>query len=323
MTSMSHGVDSTREAARDVGAIYDTVDADVLSLSVVVPSVNGMTDLERTLQALSTELSSVPMEVLVVDRVGESLRATLRAQFPWVRVLEAPSTTTIPAMRQIAFEAASGRSIAVIEDHIIVPRGWARAMVDAQREAPVVGGSIDNGAVEHVVDWAAFLCEYSHCLAPLPEGPSAWLTGNNVVYRKSTLDRYRARLSPFLWEDHLHRLMRDDGVVLLCRPDIVVTHRQHVGVGEYLSQRYLYARSFAGARVDGLSALVKAAYGVGAMALPPVLLFRIVTRVLAKARYRAELTRSLPLIALFVCAWALGEVVGSWFGAGNALERVR
>jgi hypothetical protein len=45
--------------------------------------------------------------------------------------------------------------------------------------------------------------------------------------------------------------------------------------------------------------------------------------VLAKGRHRALLLRSLPLIAIFVCSWGLGEVVGYWFGAGNSAGRVR
>ena len=60
-----------------------------------------------------------------------------------------------------------------------------------------------------------------------------------------------------------------------------------------------------------------------AAALPPVLLWRTVSRILAKQRHRGELLRSLPLLAVFVSAWAAGEVVGSWFGAGDSLRRVR
>ena len=41
------------------------------------------------------------------------------------------------------------------------------------------------------------------------------------------------------------------------------------------------------------------------------------------AAHRAELLRSLPLLALFVCAWAAGETVGYAFGAGDALSRVK
>lgn len=300
------------------------------ALTVVVPSVNGFADLERALSALDAESRDLSLEIIVVDRLGESVRAATRARFPAARIIEAPPTATIPAMRRMAFTAASGGSVAVIEDHVIVPSGWARALLEAERDAGadaaggvVVGGSVANGATDRTVDWAAFLCEYSHCITPIPAGPSDWLTGNNVVYPRALLDRYLGRLADDQWENHLHAMMRADGVVLVCRPDIVVAHRKHYSVGEYFTQRYLYARSYAGARVAGASVGRRLAFGAAAVALPPVLFWRTVSRILAKRRHRAELIRSLPLIALFVCAWAAGEVVGSWMGAGDSLRKVR
>jgi hypothetical protein len=295
---------------------------DVPALTVVVPSVNGADDLLGCLAALAAERADVALEVLVVDRCGPALRELVRARHPWARVLAAPPRATIPALRAQGFDAARAPSVAVIEDHVLVPRGWARALLAAQAEAPVVGGAVANAACDSVEDWAAFLCEYSHCLQPLPAGPAEWVTGNNVVYPRALLQRHRALLTPERWENHLHDALRRDGVTLLCRPDIVVGHKKHYTVGEYLSQRYLYARSYAGARVAGAGRVRRLAYGAAALALPPVLLGRIVTRVLGKRRHRAELARGLPLLLLFVTAWAAGEVVGAWRGAGDALERV-
>jgi glycosyl transferase family 2 len=296
---------------------------EAITMTVVVPSVNGFADLEPTLTALAAEASDVSLEIIVVDRCGEAVRNLIRRRFPQVRVIDAPPMTTIPGMRSLGFDAARGAAVAVIEDHVIVPHGWARAMIDAQRESPVVGGTVENAATTGIVDWAAFLCEYSQCLSPLPAGPSEWLTGNNVVYRRTVLEQYRSRLSPNEWENHLHGMMRADGVVLMCRPDICVRHLKHVTVGEYLQQRYLYARSYAGARVAGSGVGRRALMGAAAVALPPVLFYRIVSTILRKRRHRAELLRGLPLIAMFVCAWAAGEVIGSWFGAGDSLRKVR
>jgi hypothetical protein len=226
-------------------------------------------------------------------------------------------------MRALAFSAAAAPAVAVIEDHVIVPPGWARRLLDAVGDQDrVVAGSVENAATDKLLDWAAFLCEYSHCLPPLPAGPVSWLTGNNVVYPKRLLDRYRAVVDEGAWENRLHDAMRDDGIPLVCHPEIVVGHRKYYTFGEYFSQRYLYARSYAGARVAGAPAWRKAAYGAAALALPPLLFYRTVTRIMAKGRHKDWLLKSLPLISLFVLAWAWGEVVGSWFGAGDSLSRV-
>lgn len=190
-----------------------------------------------------------------------------------------------------------------------------------ERDA-VVGGSIENAATARVVDWAAFLCEYSHCITPLAAGPSDWVTGNNVIYPRSLLLRYLEQLSPDQWENHLHGLLRADGVTLMLRPDISVAHEKYYTLSEYLVQRYLYARSFAGARVSGAPFVRRLAIGAAAAALPPVLFARTIARIFSKRRHRIQLLKSIPLIAIFVCAWAAGEVVGSWFGAGDALRKV-
>ena len=85
---------------------------------------------------------------------------------------------------------------------------------------------------------------------------------------------------------------------------------------------YLYARSYAGARVTVHSLSKRAACGVAALALPALLFYRTLTRVVSKGRYRGELIRSLLLLALFVNSWALGEVVGYWAGPGDSLGKV-
>ena len=78
------------------------------------------------------------------------------------------------------------------------------------------------------------------------------------------------------WENRLHDAMRRDGVTLLLRPRISVGHKKHYTVGEYLTQRYLYARSYAGARVAGASLPIRLAYGAAALALAGGLDVRIV-----------------------------------------------
>ena len=295
----------------------------VPGLSVVVPSVNGLGDLIGCLEALERQRDEVDLEVIVVDRLGENVRSAVAQRFPSTLVVPAPPRTPIPDLRVLGFDAATAASVAVIEDHVIVPPGWARQLLEAQRSyGPVVGGAVVNAATGRLVDWAAFLCEYSHCIPPLPAGNADWLTGNNVIYPRSLLEQHRAALGGGRWENQLHESFRRDGVTLVCRPEIMVGHKKHYTVGEYLAQRFWYARSYAGARVAEARLGKRLAYGLAAFALPPVLFYRTVTRVLQKGRHRRELAQSVPLLLLFVSSWALGEVVGYWTGPGDSLSRV-
>jgi hypothetical protein len=226
-------------------------------------------------------------------------------------------------MRATAFRSARGEFVAVIEDHVIVPPGWATQLLAAAREnEQIVGGSVENAATDRVVDWAAFLCEYSHCIPPLPSGRAEWLAGNNVVYPSAVLSRYEGVIARGGWENELHDALKRDGIRLECRPDIQVAHKKHYTVGEYVSQRFWYARSYAGARVTGASPARRLAYGAAAFALPPILLYRTVARIVAKHRHQRELVKSLPLLTIFVMSWALGEVAGYWAGPGDSLAKV-
>ncbi len=291
--------------------------------SVIIPSVNSYDDLHGCLKALDAQTSAVA-EVIVVDRLGDALRAAAQRDFPAIIILPVASGTTIPEMRAVGIAAATAPAIAVIEDHVIVPPDWARRMLDMLAEGnDVVGGAIENAATESLMDWAAFLCEYSASLPPLPSGPSGGVPGNNVIYRKEVLDRYTDVLAQHNWENHLHDAMRADGIELIMRPDIVVGHKMHYTFWLYFSQRFLYSRSYAAARVADAPLSRRLAMGAAAFALPPMMYWRTVSRIYSKRKHLGHLVRSLPLLVPFCISWGAGEIVGYWFGAGKSLSKVR
>jgi hypothetical protein len=293
------------------------------ALSVVIPSVNGWPDLDRCLAALEGERTNTTIEALVPERCGAQVRESLARTYPWARVLPVSTHTTIPQMRAIAFREAAAPTVAVIEDHVIVPPGWARAMLAARSNgARVVGGGLVNAATETVVDWAAWLCEYNHLAAPMPSGQVDGIHGNHTAYDRALLTELREVVDSGRWEDALHAAIRARGISLWARPDIVAGHRKHYTVREYATQRFLYSRAYAAMRTHGAPLARRVVYGAMAFALPPVLFLRIVSRVWRGGLYRRHLAPSLPLLALFVFAWGLGEVAGAWFGDGGALAKV-
>ena len=294
-----------------------------VDLSVIIPSVNSYSDLTGCLQALQAT-EGVTTEIIVVDRLGYHVREYLWREFPDVTVIPMPGDATIPQMRMVGIERAAAPFVGVIEDHVLVPPDWGRRMLDElDKGQDVVAGSIANAATDSFMDWAAFLCEYSGSLPPLPEGPAEGVPGNNVVYRKEVLDRYKDVLAECKWENNLHDAMRRDGVTLMMKPDIVVGHKMHYSFRLYMEQRFFYSRSYAGARVAGESMPKKLFFAAAACALPPVLLYRTVSRIVSKKYHVDLLIKSMPLQVAFVCSWALGEAVGALLGPGNALSKVR
>ncbi len=298
-------------------------ESDVPALSVVIPAVNGWPDLNRCLAAIEAERADVDLQVLVPERCGESVRREAGQRYPWAQLIPVPLDTSIPQMRAIAFRKASAPTVVVIEDHIIVPRGWANAMLNAvSPEARVVGGGLVNAATDGVVDWAAWLCEYNHLAGPMPAGRVEGIHGNHTAYDRALLNEHMNVAESGQWEDALHAAMKQSGVVLWSRPDIVAGHEKHYSVGEYLAQRFYYSRAYAAMQTKNAGAARRLASGLFAFALPPVLFLRIVSRVWKGGLYREHLLGSLPLLALFVSSWGLGEVAGAWFGDGGALAKV-
>jgi len=292
-------------------------------ISVVVPCTNSLLDFRTCIAALHGQVGPQP-EIIAVVRLGPKFVSDVKAEFPDVHILTVTADTTIPQMRAAGIRAASADAIGVIEDHVLVPSDWTLRMLDEiANGSDVVAGPVDNEAKDTLIDWAAFLCEYSAVLPPLNDGPSDWLPGNNTVYRREVLERYDPLLDDGKWENHLHDHMRADGVSLTLRNDIIAGHKMHYTFGLYLTQRYLYSKSFAGARVRGEPFGKRLLMGLFAFALPPLIYFRVVRNVVSKKRHLRRLWPSLPLLVPFSLSWGLGEVAGYWFGAGQSLSKVR
>ena len=296
-------------------------------ISVIIPMVNDFSDLRDCLNALKAQ-QDARVEIIVVDRKGPVIHANLDREFDReadaITLIPTAPDATIPQMRCIGIRAATAPAVAVIEDHVMVPPGWARAGLDLLAEGhDVVAGPVVNAATEARVDWAAFLCEYSAVLPPLPEGPSEGLPGNNVIYRRDVLMAHDALLGEGRWENYLHDAMKADGTELIMSSKLTAGHKMHYTFGLYMSQRFLYSRAYAGMRVAGAPLSRRLTMAAAACALPALMFFRVVKNILSKGGHTGHLIRSLPMLAAFCVSWGAGEVVGYLAGDGGALAKVR
>ncbi|MCP4609846.1 MAG: glycosyltransferase [Planctomycetes bacterium] len=292
-------------------------------LSVIVVSVNGLPYIGDSLESLEQQYCRDEIEIILVDRCGDSVRDFVGQKYPSVKIIKASQETTIPILRALAFRETSGEIIAVLEDHCIVEPDWARSMIEAhQSEYSVIGGSIENAACGKIVDWAAFFCDYSQAIKPLPEGEANILPGNNVSYKRWVIERFRDVIEAGVWDHTLHEHIKDAGIYLYSIPSITVYHKMSARLGWFISQRYHLARSFAGMRFTNVSWFQRALYGAGSVLLPLILAKRIVTSVWKKGRYRRELFLSLPFLVLLLISWGIGELLGYILGLGISSSKV-
>lgn len=290
-------------------------------LSVVVASVNGLPYLADCLEALGRQTPEV--EVVVADWTDETTRRTIAERFPNVKLLSFSEPKTIPELRAAGIFAAEAPYVALIEDHCNVLPGWADRLVAAHRAGhAVVGGAIKNAADDRVRDWAAFFCEYSPYMPPVPAGSVADLPGMNVSYDREALQAIDDLLHQGRWEGWLHGRLRERGFELWSDPEAVLDHAKDFGVGEFLSQQYHYSRAFAGMRNPELG-WKRALYALGSPLLVPLKYARILQNVRRRKSYGKELAYATPLILLYSIVWAGGEALGYAFGGGRSLLSVR
>jgi glycosyltransferase involved in cell wall biosynthesis len=293
-------------------------------VSVVIACVNGMPSIGECIDHLSDQEGDIPAEIIVADRCGEPVRREIRQRYPQVVLIEADAHATIPKLRAMGMALAKGKMIAILEDHCNVSRTWMEVVRRAQAAGEqAIGGAVENGATDRVVDWAVYFCEYARFMLPVARGRVQEITGNNSVYDRRLLERIGPELKEEVWESFLHQKMREMGVPFYSDPELLVSHKKEFGYGYFWSQRYHYSRSFAGMRMAGAPIWKRLAVaGASGVLLPPLLLWRMFKSVRAKGRLGAQFARSLPVIGTFLVPWAWGEVVGSLMGPGRSLEKV-
>ena len=290
-------------------------------LTVVIASVNGWHVLGPTLDGLDALPERGRMEVIVVEALGGETRARLAGRRAPVVLVES-DRKPIPRLRYQGVVRARGRIVAILEDHTRVDPNWAATLLEAH-EGPwgAVGGPVENGK-DGLVNWAVFFCEYAGYMGPLAEGETDDLPGNNVAYKRPHLLRHARLLDEGKWESWVNDRIRADGVPIASTNAMVVRHIKPFRLGYFLTQRFHFARSYAGMRRVDQSRPVRLAYGAGSLVLPALLSARVARTVLRKRRHVGRFLAVSPLVGLFLTVGAVGESVGYLFGPGRSLDRV-
>jgi len=290
-------------------------------LAVVVASVNGFPYLGACLESLRTHVPNA--EIIVADWTDDETRARVRAGWPDVTLLSFDEPKAVPELRAAGIAAATAPYVAVIEDHCVVPPGWASAIVEAHEAGNhVVGGAVRNVKTSRARDWAPFFCEYSSFMEPSAAGVVGDLTGMNVSYDRDALAEIADLLAEGRWENDLHARLRARGFQLWAAPGATIEHAKDFGFLEFASQRYHYSRSFAGTRNKALG-MRRWLYAIGSPLLFPLALWRIVRNVRARPGYGRAFRTAAPLVTVYSAIWAVGELVGYTLGGGRSILKVR
>ncbi len=123
-------------------------------LSIVIPTWNGRELLRACLASLEREVRSrsdegrIETETLVVDQASsDGSGAAVRAEFPWVELIELPANRGFAAGSNVGLRRAKGRHCALLNNDTVVLRDALERCVrylDAHPEVGVVGPQLLN-----------------------------------------------------------------------------------------------------------------------------------------------------------------------------------
>ncbi len=284
----------------------------------MIVSPNNEALLAKCLESLAGQRGQAVTEVIVVSN-DWGAGAAVAARFPGVRHVSTPRGTTVPAMRAIGIRQSTGEIVALAEDHGYFGDGWVSAMVAAHDEGhAIVGGAVENDSGQRALDWAVYFYDYGRYMLPQGAGVLPGLSGNNVSYRRSLLEREQESLRNGLYEAFLHERLKGEGHALYFTPSAIVFHNKHYMFGTALTQCFHFGRSYGGMRVAGAPATKRVLYAAASLGLPILLPLRIALRTLRRKRHRLQLLRAFPYLAALMCGWAAGELVGYLSGEGDS-----
>jgi glycosyltransferase involved in cell wall biosynthesis len=296
------------------------------ALSVVIASVNGYRYIAQCLSALERQHLRQCAEVIVVEGSGDDTVRRISEEYPWATVIALSAPRSIPELRSLGIRRAKADIVVTTEDHCVFEAHWYERILQAHQmhPHPAIGGAVENGSCQRLVDWAAYICEYGKFMLPFAPGPGTDLPGPNVSYKRDRLEQACGDLlDRGVWENVLHDRLGARGMELWMDPSIVVHHAKVFGFWEFLGQRYYFGRSFAATRVARASLATRVFFTVLSPLLPPLFLWRYAKFFIGKRRFIKELLVTSPLLVLFAVAWSVGEFLGYARGDGGSSLRVK
>jgi glycosyltransferase involved in cell wall biosynthesis len=225
-----------------------------IHLSVVIPTMNKVELLERTLAALQQQRpgEGISWEIVVVndgstdDTAGFLAREAAAhhgGETP-LKVVTPPANVGRARARNLGAGAARGRWILFLDDDIVVPPGLLQAHLDVLRLGREVGtiGRVETEPA--LIDGPLFHYLDSRGVARLPEGPAPgryFVTQNAAVPRRAFLEvgGFDEGFSGYGFEDMevAFRLEEEAGIRFHTVTRPVPLHVHHHTLEEYFAKK--------------------------------------------------------------------------------------
>lgn len=294
-------------------------------LSVVLVTPYGFEPMRRLLGYLARQDVHDRIEIILVAPSRRELAPdeSALAGFWGHQVVEHGPIDSLNRPRVAGIRAARAPIVVMTEDHCFPAPGWARALLDAHRDAwAAVGPTVALANPESPRAWANYLIQYGGWVQPDPGGEIGDLPGHNSSYKRDLLLAYGERLESMMVADTmLHWDLRRRGFKLRLEPRAVAHHVFMTLLRPFLAENFYIGWQFAGIRARGFGFGRRLLFVGGAPLLPAVRLRRILRRMRQFGWRRDLLPHALPSLLLGLAASAAGELCGYALGLRNAMGK--
>lgn len=291
------------------------------ALSVVLAATRPWDELYACLARLAPQMQPAQTEVIVGDAHDGAVPAEFQRDFPNVRWIRRAGVSVF-LLRNLGVLEARAPIIAFTEDHCLVAPDWCRRILEAHHahpEAAAIGGSVANGPVQFLIDWANYLTVFCPFLPPVTTGPAAAISLQaNCSYKREALPD--TVLPNGIMEFHLNRQLLRDGRKLYADGGICVEHVQSHGRLGTIAAHFHNGRSIATVRMETIKAWQRALRVASCFILPAFLFLYVTRHIAPKPQFWGRYIAVLPLIAALNVAHAAGEFCGYVFGPGTSME---
>jgi hypothetical protein len=295
-----------------------------IPLSVVVASTQPWPRIRICLDSLYQQAEALGAEIILVDETGRGLPDGTQCPFPKVVRLVKPGLS-VYQLRAEGLARAGGDLVAITEDHCRPAPDWCQRILEAHREHPeaaMIGGGVENGARDSVVNWASYFLGNGICMPPVDtafQDKSALQV--SVAYKRRVVPKDIPEYGYMEWQ--LNQDLIRQGERVIADDRIRVEHVQHFHFFEACAIHYHSARSVAAFRRLRIGALERLARIAACFPMPLLLLLLIVCCVVRKGRNLGWLAVSTPMIAVLAVCRAAGAFAGLVAGPGQSPMRLQ
>jgi len=301
-------------------------------ISVIIPSYNSETTIEKCLDSLQNQSYQDKYEIILVDSSQDRTAKTVSEYFPNVKLIHLDEKTDPGSARNIGIREARGDLIAFIDSDCVAGQDWLeRIAVAHQSSYKVVGGSVSQHSDrDGLAARAGYISEFREFIPQRPKGEVTHIAACNISYKRRTFDEYGLFNREYYPQEDLiyNTNLVTGGEKILFDPEIGVHHHTRSTMKDFLQHQKMIgmitARVLKVAPLEGSSIVRRPTLALFLLPVLPLVKFFRTLRVFLKFQPETIVKHPLvlPVFAVGLIFWAFGFARGI-YGANEVKDKTR